>query len=278
VNIGQPLTVAAISADMDDDGDKDLLLSIAKDEQFWVLHNLSPPVMDTSSTTFSSTIGKRGYGVARDPSLNQAGLATGDFDRDGDLDVLPPAQGFGTSVKPHSEVFVYRWDRIDQTLYRPDIVGDVEYDESTRELTVEFTHSTAGLPGYPAGVGTFGLEVSMWHTSDLGQLSDVDPYAEAFLTGATWTVTMPEAYDPAQDNNLFSVIARQVALDGSTVLERGPANTAILTPANYWTTILTTEEVENKLLGEPSGDDPISAGIGPRPPGFEEEEEPGRGE
>ena len=275
VPIGTPGVVNVVSADMDEDGDADLLLSITDKKQFWVLDNLSPAAPGTSSVTFDGVIDKRSFGIARDTSGNLAGIATGDFDFDGHIDVLPPAQGDGVVA---SEALVYHWDWANDPSYLPVVDSDPDYDEVAQELELEFSYPAAELPGVVGG--SYGIELTVWRTSNLGVDSDTAAYADTVFTGATYTLELPALYDANQGTEVFSLVARVVALDpAENILQRGPAVTALILPIPHWNAVMFAPDVLNaNTIGTSHGeDDPTQIGIGPRPPTFEEGEEPGRG-
>ena len=273
IAIGNVGVVRVAAGDLDGDGDEELLLSVNSAPVFCVLENLSPPNPGSTSSTFDgATIDLRAFGVPRNTSLNDAGIVTGDFDQDGDIDVFPPAQGSGSVA---GEAFVYRWDNVVETDYRPQLGEDPDLDPTTNILTLDFTESAQGVPGFPSG--PFGFDVTIWHTADLGIASDPVAYESFVAVGTTHSVQMPTSYDPHVGSDLYSVVLRQVALDAqSNILASGPALTAIIVPAVHWETIMFAPEVENQLPGIPSGDDPTIVGIGPRPPSFASGAEPGR--
>lgn len=290
--------VSAAAGDADGDGDDDLFLGATSDTAFLYLENLTG-----GATTFDPFNAPWVWfgNQDRDPSGNAAGIAPGDFDGDGDLDVLAPAQGDGTEG---GDVHFVRNELIDHR----DWVPTLEYshyvlDENVSPLDGEIA-LTMALPAEeltPGSGESLWLQCTAWRTDDYYSSSDNealtyqfltpvvpgypdDPYYElSFLTGET-TMTF---------ETIHTVVVRQIVATDSEdpfdyenppeIVAQGPALVLVSAGPASWSDILGQPDVEFSLgrghiyvqLGQiPDSTTGGGAATGPPPPSLPNEDPP----
>lgn len=231
VVLGTTGVVSLASGDADGDGDTELFLSLDTENRFWMLEN------EAQNPTFDPAIVKTfHFGPSgRDPSENRAGLVPGDFDSDGALDVLAPAQGDrGPVIAVYGSVALVNVESQVVAGWKASI-NEVTYLISSNQLLFRFTRPQTILPA-PAGTHSV-LGVKVYRTPELGAGTFGDPYFNAFISmpssqGSTpLFLPMPADFSLEDSTDLYSFVVRQsVRHDASgAVLDIGPAMTAIFT-------------------------------------------------
>ena len=245
-----------------------------------MLESLSP-----ATVTFdAATPDKFAYGPAgRDPSINHAGLTTGDFDNDGDLDVLAPAQGDLTgTITVYGTVAIVDVGGTDPAAYRPQLTG-VVYHVANHELQFTFAAPATTLSA-PSGAQT-KLGIKVWRTPDFGVATIPESYDEVFLTmpapETVYAMPLPAGYSPSTSLDLFTLVVRQTVVETATgyVLDIGPAMTAMYAPEPSWDTVKDTVDTNEwvEAVREPESTPTGDGGTatGPTVPRPEDEEDPG---
>ena len=278
-SLGAPGVVSMTSGDADGDGDSEVFLGVTTERKFWMLESLSPATI----TFDAASPDKFAYGPAgRDPAINHAGLTTGDFDNDGDLDVLAPAQGDLTgTITVYGTVAIVDVGGIDPAVYQvglSEVVYDVEEHELRFRLTAPATTLTA-----PSGAQT-KLGVKVWRTPDFGVATIPETYDETFLTMPTtdvvYAMPLPSGYDPETSLDLFTLVIRQTVIETATgyVLDISPATTMMYAPEPNWDTVKDSTDTNewSDAVRWPESTPTGSGGTstGPTVPRPEDEEEP----
>jgi hypothetical protein len=277
-SLGAADVVSVAAGDADGDGDTEVFLSIDTENRFWELENLSPAV-----TTFDpAAISKHPFGPpGRNPAHNRAGLVPDDFDSDGALDILAPAQG-----DPGPAVAVY--GSVDLVNVGSDVVGGwkpginrVVYLRGTHELELRFTRPQTILQTEPGATVRIGVKV--FHTEALGIGTDPGLYHSAFIAipaqyGYTpFRIPLPPGYSLEESTDLFSFVARQSALQTGAILDIAPAMTGIYSADP---SVPVISNAPTTLQHLPTTYDPSSSptfggmDIGPTVPSLDEDEEP----
>lgn len=278
-SLGAAGVVSAASGDADGDGDTEVFLGVSTERKFWMLESLSP-----ATVTFDAgSPDKFPYGPAgRDPSINHAGLTTGDFDSDGDLDVLAPAQGDLTGlVTVYGTVCIVDVGSVDPAVYRVGM-SEVVYDVADHELRFRFTAPTTTLTA-PTGAET-KLSVKVWRTPDLGEPTIPEPYDVEFLPmpspETVYEMALPAGYSPETSTDLFTLVVRQSVVETATgyVLDIAPAQTVMFAPEPNWPTVRDSGDTESSYFTDRVPDSPTTgsggSAVGPTVPRPEDEEEP----
>jgi len=225
-NLGAVGIVSMASGDATGDGDTDLFLSVNTERKFWLYENQSPSI----PTITVATPVKYSYGsVDRNPALNQAGLAVADFDGDGQVDVLAPAQGdspspgsvFGSVPLVHldSSHLAYRCEVRKVTHHLGGVPGGV--------LTLSFKAPATTITG---PVGTPKLRVLGYQAPGPGGPTADEPFLEGLFpvptVNAETVVSFP--LPPGillSDTGVLPIVAYQVMADGNTIVKQAPAAT-----------------------------------------------------
>lgn len=222
INFGPLETYAVSAADLDGDQDSDVILAVNSQTALLKLVNLSEnsgqPTFD--GTTEVLTFGDQG----RDPSVTQAGVAFGDFDDDGDVDILAPAQGSGTIP---SRVEIIRGSGQDHTQWQPNLTAH-DWIDATREVSTSYGRPATLLSNSGQ---TLSLEATVWRAPDVDQPTDPTPYQEATYLGVPavgqsveFLFTPPASFSRTS-TDVFSIVVRQVVRDAGSgeILTIGPA-------------------------------------------------------
>lgn len=241
-NLGALGVVAMASGDfttLQADGDLDLVLTTNTDRDLRIYENLS------STTSFNfATPAKHRFGPAlRDPSLNLAGVTVGDFDSDGNQDILAPAQGHANPyplgaygsialIRPNGAYGLFQCNP-----------GAPAFIPSTGtgvpdkiRLRFDPPSPTGRLVPANGTSQTVELYVSVYFAPALGVEPNLDPYwvgshivppqnGLAYLT-----FPLPSGYSLTTSTGIFSVVAYQRILENDVVVDRAPAVTAWVTP------------------------------------------------
>lgn len=238
-NLGALGIVALASGDMSGptpDGDADLVLSTNTDRDLRVYENLSP-----SATTFDfATPAKFRFGpVTRNPAYNQAGLTLGDFDCNGRMDVLAPAQGDPNPAPTGTwgSIALVRMDTSHQSKL-PNISNCQLVTTTTpHSIKLTFDHPTTLIPANQPG-DQRKIYVGIYRTPDLGlpTLEERVAWDRIDVPGPilhqTWSFNLPPEFTLEGSEDLFSVVAYQVVVNNGVVVGRGPANTALVVPGS----------------------------------------------
>lgn len=278
--------VRAVAGDLDDDGDPDLAFSVTTSNEVVTLVNtgsVAAALFDTAPVFVSHPFGD----PARDPSSNGAGLALADFDHDGDLDILAPIQGDHPSGNVFSDIEVIRGTVEDESRL---MVGVEASALVTETPGGDSRFETAFLPPLDplAESGTRQLEITVWTTPSLSDPTQSEAYVSTTRIGLPTPETSIEertfgfvsSINVVGEDILHTLVFRQVLVDGSdVVVARGPAVTAIQSPDHILeeVTLLPAKKQTLTTTIENNGGSSVPAGgliIGPRLPGFEEEETP----
>lgn len=231
VSLGAAGVVAMSSGDVDGDGDTELFLSVSSERKFWMYVNQSPSL----PTFVLSAPLKVAYGPAnRNPAWNQAGLAVADFDSDGVIDVLAPAQGGllpvggGWQAVPGTLPLKHVGTTYQNQL-RIGIVDARHFAETTR-LLLELSPPAMQIP---AQGGELRMKISVWHTPAFGQGSsgpaELTTIVDFPSSGSQFEfLGMPVDYSPLSSPDVFTFVIRQVSVLGGEVIAIGPALTALL--------------------------------------------------
>ncbi len=280
VQLGTAGVVALASGDADGDGDTELFLGLDSEKKFWMLENQGPgsPTFDPSQVT------KFPFGPSgRNPAYNHAGLAPGDFDSDGKLDVLAPAQGDpGPAVAVCGSVALVNVESQVVGGWKASI-NKVTYITSTNQLEFRFTRPQAILSPPAGAQNTLGIKV--YRTPTLGAGTLGAPYLSTFIAlppsnGYTpLYLQMPSGFSLQTSNDLFSFVVRQTTrvTSSGAVLDIAPAMTAIFTAEPGVNTIY---QIPKTLLIETVTTDPSSSptfagvDIGPTVPSMGGDVEP----
>lgn len=277
-SLGAAGVVSVAAGDADGDGDTEVFLSITRENGFWELENLSP----AAATFGPAAILKHPFGPpGRNPAYNHAGLAPGDFDSDGALDVLAPAQGDpGPAVAVYGSVDLVSVGSIVVGDWRPGL-NKVFYLPDTHELELRFTRPPTILQAESGAVVRIGVKV--FHTEALGIGTDPDLYHSGFLaipaqhTYAPFRIPLPPGYSLEESTDLLSFVARQTVLLTGAVLDVAPALTGIYS-ADPNVPVL--RSAPNTLQYLPTTHGPSSSptfggmSIGPTVPSMDEDDEP----
>lgn len=290
MSLGNAGVVSMAAGDVNGDGDTELFLSVNTEAKFWRLDNLSPAVV----TYNVSAVTKYAYGApGRNPAINLAGLAPGDFDSDGALDILAPSQGNPPPTGPfhvYGSIPLVRVQNPNVDPYRADLIG-VYYLTYPDQNLIQF-HFIKPTQLLSAGSGlTNRLSVKMFHTANLGVGTEKAPVfksLELIPVGngdiiTTWPV--PAGFSLHSSTDLYSLVVRQEvvsAIDNELVYDIAPALTAILTPDPSVVVISSAPET-TKVLSiihfPPDSVDPTGGlDIGPPVPYLDPNEEPKDGD
>ncbi|NOT31285.1 MAG: hypothetical protein HOP15_12635 [Planctomycetes bacterium] len=268
--------VSVASGDADGDGNSELFLSVTSQNAFKKLENLAPasPSFDAAHMTGFP------YGSGRNPAANHAGLAPGDFDSDGKLDVLAPAQG-SPNIGVYGSVELVNVESQVVAGWRASM-NQVTYIISSNSVRFRFTRPMTVLD---PGNTTLGIQI--YRTPQLGAGTLRIPYFRDSIPmpdpdGLQFNsiiVPMPAGFSLATSTDLFSFVVRQAQRNPTTgaVLDIAPAMTAIFTPDPNVDTIF---QLPKTLLVVPAMTDPSSSpswggiSIGPTVPHMDEEVEP----
>lgn len=232
-NLGALGIVGMATGDMTSppDGDIDLVLSTRTDRDLLIYENQSPLL-----TTFAfTTPAKFAFGPSnRNPARNQTGpegITVGDFNCDGRMDVLAPAQGNQnpSPLGPFGCIALIRPDpgwtgylcKISAGHY---IVGDPQNNVPDR-IRLTFDGPTRpALQAVPGSGQVAELLINLYYCSGLGQPPalvpvvgriDIPPFSGAH---EEWTFDLPANYSVSSSTDFFAVVAYQrVALDGVTI-------------------------------------------------------------
>lgn len=272
--LGSLGVVSVASGDADGDGNSELFLSVTSQNAFKMLENLAP-----SSASFDAAhMTGFPYGSGRNPAANQAGLAPGDFDSDGKLDVLAPAQGtpgqgiYGTVELVNVESQVVAGWRAS--------MNKVTYIISDNTIEFRFTR-----PDTILDPGDTELGIKVYRTPHLGAGTLPIPYHTDFIDlpaqygYESFFLPMPAGFSLANSTDLFSFVVRQTKRNPTTgaVLDIAPAMTAIFTPNPNVDTIF---QLPKTFLVVPAMTEPESSPsfsgvtIGPTVPSMDEQDEP----
>ena len=283
-DLGQAGVVALAAADADGDGDSELFLSLTSERKLWKLESLGVaiPSYDTIGIT------KYGYGYSgRDPALNAAGLAPGDFDSDGVLDILAPAQGdlgpiitargtlelvrVGSSSSPSKKVSVY------SATYHKDLLPGYP-TTFYKAFEMQFSDPVSLLT--PGAGEQLMLHVTAWHTPDFGIETAPRLYDEVSMdlpVTASYMLELPPGYSLQQWPDIYSVVVRQVILSGGQIVRQGPALVAMLTGEANAAILMSDPTLDSTLqIVDPDDGVPTGGGVGfgGTVPPTEEEQQP----
>ena len=286
-SLGHAGVVSMAAADADGDQDTEVFLSVNSENTFWRMDNQSP-----AATSFTaSPITEYPFGPPnRNPALNHAGIALADFDGDGCLDAVAPAQG-DPGPQPvvwSSVAFVHvGCTNASVDAWRP-YINHVIFIEDTREIEFHVVRPTTILQvpaGAPPGSLT-RISVKVFLTPDLGIGTLPDLHWETVIdlppVNATGWFRMPTNpplpnYSLGTSEELFDLVLRQtVYTPTGAVLKIAPAMTGIFTADPNTDTISTAPETQIWIPPINGNTDPVEGGldIGPTVPSMDPDEEP----
>ena len=234
VSLGTPGIVSMTAADHDGDNDSDLFFSITSDAEYWRIEN--------KTITFSNFNPANKVAVAygpdnRDPASNNSVLAVGDFDNDGDADVLAPvSRDNSTAPKTYGTVRLIRQGVNQQDLYAQLSMFGIPVDQTypfdlvqPATIILTFDKPTTELTS-PLGTDLRWL-VMMRDTTDFGSTPLDGPpteerlptdYVFATMPGGNTpfevTLDLPASFSLTGSSDILGFSTRQVILDSNEVV------------------------------------------------------------
>ena len=285
VNLGNLGVVAVSSGDADNDGDSELFLSCNTDRKFRVALNASP----ATSTFTAGTITSYTYGhLGRDPALNDSNLAISDFDSDGYVDVLAPAQGSGSNPTwVHGTLEIVQLGFGNPALLKPSVTH-VLYKQllgSTPDKLRFDLAPPATLLNDQGGTNQRFLRARIYESSSLGGPTGVSPIKEvSFVMPASGTTVplwleLPADYFPYTSSTLsFSlVLVQEVRNAADELVAQGPHETGIFSAEGQYQTVTLAPETHLAFATDRENESiPPSGGfdLGPDVPPYDDELEP----
>lgn len=284
VAMGPACTVSMAAGDADNDGDSEVFLGVNNERVFKELPNHSPEAM-----TFDVTNPVRySYGPSlRNPALNRAGLAPADFDCDGSLDVLAPAQGDLISpVVVTGTVPLVSVGLTSPSAYRTSVSSAELIEVQGVPDRIELTLKDPGTRLTAEPNSEVKFSVMVWYTADLtsrtlGAPIQAELVSLPGLPGGTTTFSLklPGGYSISTDPALFSVVIRQVVVTAtpSAVVKVAPAYIGIVAGGSSWPVLRDAGDtlVYEFVMGEDPTETPDGGvAVGPTVPGVNDDIEP----
>lgn len=225
------------SVDWDMDDDLELLLQSTTDDNVVILVNQSgeteEPTFDPTNASWPGEID-----LEADPAWNEATLAFGDFDNDGDVDAVAPIQGnydggFIGFDDVFSQIQILRniWE--DQTAYWAEVYGVTKtfhVNVPDTQLQLHYSEPAEQLDHDPFNEEVV-LQYSVWHLDDVYSAIDEQVFLEGTLDYpdpySTLTVWLGQTTEDFDD--LYAFRVRQVVRDATThdVLRVGPSHVSV---------------------------------------------------
>lgn len=242
VPLGSLGIVSVSGADMDNDGDTDLLFGLSGSASLARLEAHSD--LEQANTADPTFVGSEMVLVPfgpqnRDPSLNAAGLAAIDFDHDGDLEIFAPSQCLDdTSPEggpPFSNVFV-----VDDNS-AAELAGRVTMAELSSILLPQPSGNSVIYPLFslvgplaplaPGAGQQLELQVTLWRAPDFWDATAVAPVFDGVLPlpapGVEEDLIVPYLETAANIDLVYGWVLRQVVTENGVVVARGPATTGV---------------------------------------------------
>jgi hypothetical protein len=266
--LGLPGIVSVATGDRDGDGDSDVVFGVNTQNKLHVHTNNSAAQQSTPLFDPANVL-KLSYGTAgRDPEDNHAGTALADFDNDGMLDALAPAQGDLVGAIAHYGTLPVVQLGVANPLPHRIPISSIRFltDTSPQQIEVTFTAPTQTLAAGPDGPARIGL--SVYYTPDLGVGTQATTYTSTFLTMPTtgtptvYVLTMPPTYSADTDPGIYTLAYHQVATDDDVIVAESAMRLALIT-GNYNGPILKgSATAGNWFPGSriPIGEDPWTGG------------------
>ena len=284
-NLGAIGVVGMAAGDMTTpapDGDIDLVLTTNTDRDVRIYEcQSSVPTFDVASPL------KFKFGPAnRNTQLQEAGVALGDYDRDGRLDILAPAQGDPNPgqagawgciplIRTYGGYEMYQFE-IDGPAFIPSSNPGVEPDQ----IRLTFHGASTRLEPGPGQVRTNLVQI--FYAPALGTPPDLIPYAVDHLpvppiTGFQYLVfDLPLGYSLETSTGVFSIVAFQAITQDGVIVDRAPATTCMVNPNPNLPITQNTKDTLYSFFVDWGEEIPPAGGVdvGPPVPPFPPEEEP----
>lgn len=267
-SLGLPGVVSMAAGDRDNDGDSDLVLGVNTENKLHVLSNLSASPQVTALFDPSSVL-ELSYGPAgRNPALNHATVAVADFDNDGTVDALAPAQGdLVGAITHYGTLPLVQLGYSTPLFYRVPISSIRFLTTSTpQQIEVTFAAPQFVIAAGPDGPARIGLTV--YYTPDLGIGTQANFVASTFLamptssTPTTFTLTMPADYSADTSPGIYSFVYHQVATDDDVIVGESAPRVALITGDYNGPTLKGSAAQSDWFAGtrDPVGEDPWTGG------------------
>jgi len=240
-SLGNLGVVSVTGADMDGDGDTDLLLSITASNHVGSIafrSDLEPGGPFSKAFAANSLVLLPFGDLARNPAGNLAGVDAADFDHDGELEVFAPAQGDFTggaaSTVPYSRIVLIDDDSAHEAALTPGLVSIQDSIVAGDEVVTAWrTYEIAGpTQQLPTTAGQqLRLHATLWRAP--GLWGDLEPLPWMLLdvplppAGEVVPLTVPKADLPDLWADLHGWVYRQVVVQDGSVVARGPANVTL---------------------------------------------------
>ena len=288
--------VSLTGADMDNDGDTDLIFGLNGTASLGRLEAHSDlEQANTADPTFvGSEIALVPFGPQnRDPSLNAAGLAAIDFDHDGDLEIFAPSQCLDDTSSeggpPFSNIFV-----VDDNS-AAELAGRVGMAELSSALVLQpsgnseihplFSLVGPAAPLSPGAGQLLQLQITLWRTPDFWDATAVAPVFEGEFPlpgpGLEVDVIVPYNETAPSIDIVYGWVLRQVVTENGVVVARGPATTGVQAFGDNASLLdqLLPAEITMLVVPLPGGTSTPdgSVTVGTSIPGFEDEATPPSG-
>jgi hypothetical protein len=270
------------------DTDIDLVLTTNTDRDLRIYENQS------ASTTFDfATPTKFPFGPwNRIPSQNLTGpegITVGDFDSDGRMDVLAPAQGKPSPgpggpwgcvplIRPSTGYFNYQC-QIDDPRLIPSLNPGVLPDK----VRLTFHPPYTPLLPPPNSGQVLDILINVYDSAGLGSPPSLSPYVTAHIPvppaqGFQYFIfELPLGYSLANSTGLFSLVAFQELTLNGVMVDRAPATTGMLNPdPNLPVTNVTKDTTQWFGMHREHEETPASGAwdVGPTVPPVPDENEP----
>ena len=288
--LGSLGAISSAAGDLDGDGDLEMVLGVNQSKSVKVLWGR----VDEEGVTFNPTdhLTSWAYGDGtRQAGWFDGGVGVGDFDHDGDGDVIAPVQGNHPNGSVYSTVeVVTNSGSVNESLLRPSIQSSTITSHPTGEVPTRFDLTFQPLDQLieAPGDGSVLLSITIWEGDALEAVTPgmaaiapaLIPVPVAGMTDEQRTYSFAKP-DNGQPNPVLSFVCRQVAFDAAgNAVGRGPALTAIHGNEATYEVLQTlsgkTAQVVTHANAGNGGSSVPGGGVvvGPRPPGFDDDERP----